>query len=521
MAVTTAAVVATAASAYGAYNQSKAQKAAARAAGQPQQSSQQQDPWAPTQPYLQDILAESQRLYQQPHQLPKYKGGGGASQTTRDLLGRLTAGPQLPERSSAGAIDRYATDQLGGDTNPYRQSLAAALGGLGGERADNRALVERLLASGQAFAPDSPAGAAGVRGSAPVYQYVSGGGYQGGGGSGAYPDAAAGSGTFARETRKMFERADNWEADPALRQQLDLMQSEAEEDFSSNRALLEARIEAGGRFGSGAHRAGLAAVTDEISEALAQARASTLTADRQAALNRAMEALGVLRAANADILASDTSRSNAATAAGASRANTEAALGLERELGLRGQDIQALSLLFGSEAGGMDTMARLSEGLDASRATAGQLGLGLGELDLGRGNLDLSYLERAAGVSGGIDARRAASADRRYQAELDQYREQGRQLDDYWRRVLGVAGTGSSSAGTQPGQYVSPGPNPWAAGIRTGLGTASELAGLWQNLGGGPAAAAGLAPMVPPYTGGGIPIANLPTGSYTSGITRI
>jgi hypothetical protein len=507
-AVTAAAtVVAAGATAYGAYSSSKAQKDAARRAASPQQTSQTSEPWAPSVPYLEEILRESQTQYQQPHKLPTYTGGGGASSQTREILDRMMAGPQVPTRTSTGALDQYATGQLGGDTNPYRQSLAAALGNVGDERSGNRDLVMQLLGGGSLgggggappaeSAPGSPAATTSWRYQAGAAR--PGGGAAGGGGGGGGGGQGYG-GLFTDQVRRFFDSANEWSPDdPLVRSALDLMQSEADEDFGANRAALESRVAAGGRLGSAAHAAGLGSIADELGEALNQGRSSFLLGDKNAAQQRALEALGYLGTAEGNILAANTSRANAASAAGASRANTEAALALERELGLRGQDIQALSLLFGSEENAIGALSEAAGQLDSSRSVAGQLALGLGEYDLGRGGLDLDYLTGAAGVSGGIDQRRGAAANARYQAELNQYNEQGRQLDDYWRRTLGIAGLGGSSQGVVPGQYVAgPSTPSWLTGLNAGLGTASSLAGLWQNAGGGASQAAGVsAPAMP------------------------
>lgn len=445
------------------------------------------------------------------------RGGRGGAPRTAGAGTAASNSPAAPPPASAEDIFREAAERgfAAGDSSTIRQgregigNVLGAAGGGGPETTGfdrynpiNDALARDLLADqedqagrdallrflaengrGSAGSAASGDGAGGSGAEARVNYAVLNPQVFGPGaaaaGAGGVPDTMAGEGFFQEQTRRFFDEPAN---DAELAALIQAMEKEVMEGHWEGLADLDAAAQGAGRFGGDTWQAARAGAQEELGEALAGQSAQVRVGDRESRRAARLAALSGVNTRDLAAMQNATQREGiaageraSAAAAGASGASAAAA----RELGLRGQDLQALGMLLDTEQFGTGTLAGLGERLSLDRlASMGMIpgleGIGLSGLDAalggGQGLLggrEIASRERIAGQQANV-ARQGMNLDAaRFNAG-----QQRQALDDYMRTILGIGGLGGTSRTT--GTNVQP-----------GLGVSTTGAALTGALGGG------------------------------------
>ena len=408
-----------------------------------------------------------------PRQLPQFHAPQ-TSGATNNILQQLM-GFEAPVAGSDAALTGFLNSALGSG-NQAQDLALGALGGVGGNRDATRDLMLSFLGGDGLFGASQ--GGGGNSGGLVVSSVPGGSGRVGGGGG-----AASGQLQFFFDDARLDPAND-----PTLQPILDAIRLEAEEDRAAALQPLIEAAEAGGRFGSGAFGSAIAGAEEEIAEATNQAIAQLLGGFGQAGLDRRLAAAQSL----GDLQNAAQARAASSAAAAGAYANQQAALDLERELGLRGQNLQLLSMLQGGDQSDMALLGQLSADQNAFLLGAGNLGLGQGQLALGQGQLGLDALGQAGGIASNIDANRMRAAQAAYQSQLRQFDQQGRDIAALIQGIGALsspnisghnAQTHSTLTGTnvQQGQQMSSG----AAALQGGLSGALSGIGLANMFSGG------------------------------------
>jgi len=310
---------------------------------------------------------------------------------------------------------------------------------------------------------------------------------------GPVPDTGRDSSFFAEQIRALFDPSRLDPAnDPTLQPYIEALRREALEGHREALADLNARAEGTGRFGGGLYQNLRTRAGEEFDEALASEIASVYLGARENALGRQMQGLGLLNARDLAAMQDATDRygidqqaASARAAAASAAAAQQAGLDLQRELGLRSQDLEAIQSLMGHQQYGLSTLAGLGQQHTQDQFTA--LGaipalqnIGLQGLDVALGgaqglvNLDQLAQQDAA-------SRRAASAQNAaLNFERSRWNEQRaqRELDSYLRTIGVIAGLGGQAV--NPGTYL-PAPSTSAATLQGLLGGASTGLGIYGS----------------------------------------
>lgn len=422
-----------------------------------------QTPYGPSVEHLNRILNEQLALYQ-----AGVPGGGGGGRQ-----------PGLSEYGQdAGDIFRRAAEQgLGAGSSPNMmlagQSLQGILGGGGatGFEGYNPILADLAGRLGN-VGLDLPTNllmdflGPGATGGGP------GGGGGGGGGGGSFrsgpagvggggivPDTGAGSGTFQRELDRIFSEEANEEEIAAV---LDSLSGDMERALYAGIRDIEARGAGAGRLGGSStdaeSQSARARYLEEMGQISAQLRYGDLEARRQARI----AALNILNSRDLAAMSDLTQRAGInSSAASAAAANATA-----RELGMRGQDLEAIMGIMQGQQFGLGTLAGLGQQLSGDRLGALSLIPGLEGVGLAGG-------QNAIASGGGLTGLEQINQQTRDRAAADaRARAAGPQnlLNDYLRTVLSISQTGGQS--TTQGTNVVPGVNisPTGAALQGGLG---------------------------------------------------
>lgn len=501
--------------AYGSYEQAKA---ANKGGTTRTDSTTTQTPYGSTLSHLDRILAEAENLYNQGPQRVGGRGGrggggggggGGAGGGVNSSQPSLDSSVALRD-NAAGIFSeaaqrgfdmrdneaaRLATGGMagilagGGATgfegyNPVLADLTGRLGGANFDRGtdilmnflgeNNRALAGTGAGSGSGAAGGSAAGSSGYPGTVGPRLTVRSPSVAGGvGGGGVVPDAT-GRGLFGTEVRKIFDEEANEEEIAAV---IDSMRGDLERSKFSSMADLEARAAGVGRFGGDSHRSDIAAANARFAEELGQISAQLRYGDLTERRNARLAALNLLNNRDVAAMSDQTARAGINASAGASRYATD----IGRELGLRGQDLDAIGMMLGHDASGLQLLAGLGGQLSGDQLAAigmapGIAGIELGGLEAalgggsGIGNLYGIDQGTRASMYGSEQAASAARASTNLQRGIYNAESGQRALDNYLRTVLPIAAAGGTV--TQQGTNVVPGQgyNTGAALAMGGLG---------------------------------------------------
>lgn len=313
--------------------------------------------------------------------------------------------------------------------------------------------------------------------------------------AGQVPDTVGGQNTFfAQQVKGLWDPATMDPANnPALAPYIAQLRKNMEEERDAALAEVGDQYAGLGMFGSSgkALEAGRARAGSD--NALANAISGAYMQDYSGAWDRRMSALNMTNQRDLGAMQDATQRygidqSASAASAGARAAaeSQQAALDLQRELGMRGQDLDAIGLMMGHDRAGLGMLAGLGDAYSGDMKWATGMAGQFNDQDMGN-------LERALSPFQSFDQQRAAAAAERsrWQSGQDalaaQRAEQERMWDyqdltaqqglfsDYLGGLgalvnLGPSSSTSSGQGSRGGGgYVDPGPGAWAAGL-TSLG---------------------------------------------------
>lgn len=340
---------------------------------------------------------------------------------------------------------------------------------------------------------------------APAYiQQMGGGGGRGSTTVGGVPvPDAAGTGLFGTEVRKFFDEPANQAELEAL---IDATNKDTERSSFRDLAQLNAAAQSGGRFGGDMWKGMSSDARRAALDAMTKTAAGVRVGDRDARRNAALAALGQVNTRDLGSLQAQTQLEIAARNAAAAGAGSAEAAALAR----RGQDLQALGMLFNNEQFNTGQLSDIGQRLSSDR-------LGSVGLIPGLEGVNLSGLGIANAAGGGLvnleqiaaqDAasRRSAGIARQgMNQQLGMFNaQQGQQgINDYLGTLLRIGGMGGTS--TTQGTNVIPGAgiNANAAGAMGAVGGFMSGYGAMSGMGFGAGAGASPAASSVPVTGAG------------------
>lgn len=313
----------------------------------------------------------------------------------------------------------------------------------------------------------------------------------GGGGSsssshsgGNVPDSTVGKGFFSQHVNELFDPSRLDPAnDPTMQPMIDNIQRESEESYWRQIADINNQSEGAGRYGGSFYQGLRAAQADEYNEALQGTLAQQYQAARNAALQRQMEALGLVNSrdiAEGQISASRDAASMSAAASGqAARYGYDAAMDSNR--------LQAMQMMLGAGQFGMQMGGNMAELMQNGQIAANQIGQGWAQIgqhgydQAGQfGQLGVGALGQLGGIYSSAAANRAQQ--QRMQEEQRRWEEgaASRDMNDLIRMMSGLDNL--SGAGDYPAYMPgSAGPAPEGFGWEDLLGSGLYGAGTYLN----------------------------------------
>lgn len=313
-----------------------------------------------------------------------------------------------------------------------------------------------------------------------------GGGYGGGGytsssSGGHIPDSTVGNKFFSQKVNALFDPSVlDPENDPTMQPMIDAIQRESEESYLRSITDLVNQAEGAGRYGGGLYQGMRAQQQDEYSEALQGTLAQQYRAARESALQRQMEALGLVN--TRDISEGQIAAQLEAANMAASASGANARLGYDAEMD--SHRLQAMQMMLGAGQFGMQMGGNMAELMQNGQIAANQIGQGWAQI--GQHGYDQSAQFGQLGLGamgqlGGIysDAASARAAQERLAEQRRQWDEgaQSRDINDMIRLMTGLSDLGGYND-QMPYMPSSPGPSPdgfnWGdllGSISGGLGT--------------------------------------------------
>jgi hypothetical protein len=401
----------------------------------------------------------------------------------QEKLGRITL-PEGQEEASAAARGRYLSeDEQIQQAQERKARINARLAGKDGAIEDQARYLESQGMSAEEARGRAIDSAEARERPQPV-----------GGGAGVPDTVGRSNGFFASKVKELWDPATMDPANnPALAPYIEQLRKNMAEERDAALAEVGDQYAGLGMFGSSgkALEAGRARAGSD--NALANAISGAYMQDYSGAWDRRMSALNMTNQRDLGAMQDATQRygidqSASAASAGARAAaeSQQAALDLQRELGMRGQDLDAIGLMMGHDRAGLGMLAGLGDAYSGDMKWATGMAGQFNDQDMGN-------LERALSPYQSFDQQRAAAAAERsrWQSGQDalaaQRAEQERMWDyqdltaqqglfsDYLGGLgalvnLGPSSSTSSGQGSRGGGgYVDPGPGAWAAGL-TSLG---------------------------------------------------
>lgn len=436
----------------------------------------------------------------------------GPDNSREGLIGRLADGPSGPDVDALrGFGDRVMDPGYRG--NAVQTDLQGRMGGVTLDRAGSH--FDRWVGSPESYYGDGgqreqssagqSSGAYGSPGSA-----TSRGTAHGGGGSrptagqsfgyGYAPGERRSSGRQGGAQAEMDFFLDDARLDPAddptMQSYLDALEREALERREDDLNLVAGRYDRGGMFGSSLRALEQGGIRDDYEENLLNANAAALFGARNDALDRRLDATGMMSGAELTREQIAAQRAASASAAAASRYGTDksydlgmAGLDLERALGFRGQDIGIAQNLMSNDQFGLGMLGGIGADVaNQQMGAAGQLG---GLAQLGGGMLsDAAGLQNQFGIADAQNRtqRGIANAGRGLQRDMFNANAQFGHLNDYLSLFMGPGATFGQRNTTGPNPYLGAAGavgNPWVAGLGAGASTFAGAANAGAFRGGG------------------------------------
>ncbi len=352
-----------------------------------------------------------------------------------------------------------------------RDFLGPAGGGTGGSPSD-RATMARLARGGTSYQQSNAGG---------------GGGMVGGG---MVPDTVGQRDSFfAEQAKKFFDPSRLDPAnDPTLQPYIEAMRKENAQNLYASLQDLSARAEGAGAYGSGLYRAMDSAAREQGMESMDQAIAQAMMGSRGQSLEAQQNILGLTNNRDIAEMQNWTQRYGIDQAAASAGAGAGAAAADAAE----GRRLQAISMMMQGSQYGLGMQGNMAELMSQNQLGALQAGLGYGQLGmegyntaLNGGQLGLGSLNGQFNVGQGLWQMDQANKNNNFRRMQWQDQQQQNALDSYLQILQGIGGMGSDGSQTNPGQYYPGGPDPWAAGISAGGGSAMQNYAAWQKMFGG------------------------------------
>lgn len=315
-----------------------------------------------------------------------------------------------------------------------------------------------------------------------------GGGWSGGSssvsGGGGVPDSTVGNKFFSKHINELFDPSRLDPAnDPTMQPMIDNIQRESEESYWRQIADINNQAEGAGRYGGSFYQGLRAAQADEYNEALQGTIAQQYQAARNAALQRQMEALGLVN--SRDIAEGQISASRDAASASAGAAGYSARLGYDAQMDAN--RLQAMQMMLGAGQFGMQMGGNMAELMQNGQIAANQIGQGWAQIgqhgydQAGQfGQLGVGALGQLGGIYSSAAANRAQQ--QRMQEEQRRWEEgaASRDMNDLIRMMSGLDNL--SGAGDYPAYMPgSVGPAPEGFGWEDLLGSGLYGAGTYLN----------------------------------------
>jgi hypothetical protein len=432
----------------------------------------------------------------------KKKGGGGGSGMPAGY-DQVTSGINTWNNNfnqwAGDAIDYGQNNQWAESAKPWNDSM------LSGDMATNP-WMSRLygqtegldMDQGLGYLNDYLAGKPGGQSGGGSGSLRSKGLGGGGGGStyrssssgGHVPDSTVGKGFFSEHINELFDPSRLDPAnDPTMKPMIDNIQRESEESYWRAVTDLTNQAEGAGRYGGGLYQGMRSQHADEYHEALQGTMAAQYQHARDAALQRQMEALGLVN--QRDMHEGSLAAQLEAAGMSAAASGNSARLGFDAQMDAN--RLQAIQMMLGAGQFGMQMGGNMAEVMQNGQLGAAQLGQGWANIgqhgydQAGQfGELGLAGLGQLGSIYGNAEQQRLQR--QRMQEDQRRWNEgaAGRDMNDLIRMMTGLDNL--SGAGDMPGYMPgSSGAEPegfnWddiLGGILGGVGTSFNM----QNQGG-------------------------------------
>lgn len=318
----------------------------------------------------------------------------------------------------------------------------------------------------------------------------------GGGQGGVPPDTVGGSDSFfAQQVKGLWDPSAMDPANnPALAPYIEQLTRRMNEQKQAQLDQVSDQYAGLGGFGSSGKALEAARTRSGADDALASALAGVYMEDYGNAWNRRMQGLDMTNTRDLAAMGDLTTRygidqSTAAqrdAAAAASGAQLQA-MEMQRELGMRGQDLEAIGMMLGHDRAGLGMLAGLGDAFGEDMRWATGAAGSFRDQDMGMLERAMSPFEsfdrERAGAASARAAAAAQQAERERMWDYQDLTAQGNLFGDYLKGLGALVDlgpqkqVGSGTGGRGGGGYVNPGPGAWAAGLSSLGGNLMQLYG--------------------------------------------
>jgi len=277
-----------------------------------------------------------------------------------------------------------------------------------------------------------------------------GGGYGGGGssssshsGGGSVPDSTVGKGFFSQHINELFDPSVLDPAnDPTMKPMIDAIQRDAEKGYWRSATDLANQAEGAGRYGGGLYQGMRQQGNETYNNALQSTLAQQYSQARNAALQRQMEALGLVN--TRDISEGQINAQRDAASMSAAASGQAAKYGYDAEMD--SHRLQAMQMMLGAGQFGMQMGGNMAELMQNGQIAANQIGQGWAQIgqhgydQAGQfGQLGLGGLNTLGGIYG--DAASQRLAQQRFAEQQRQWNEGAgsRDINDMIRMMTGLS----------------------------------------------------------------------------------
>lgn len=298
-------------------------------------------------------------------------------------------------------------------------------------------------------------------------------------GSANIPDSTVGQGFFSQHINELFDPAVLDPANnPTIQPMVDAFSNEALQDYWRSVADLTNMAEGAGRYGGGSYQAMRGQAQDQFNEATQQTLAGIYMKDREDALQRQMDALGLVNTRdisqgqiNAQL---EAARMQQAQASAASAAQLQAAREANR--------LNAIGMMLDAGQFGMTMGGNMAQLMSQNQANAGQLGLGFAQLGLegyntaaNYGQLGLGAMNQLGNIYGNAASNRLAQQQ---MAEEQRRYEQQQPIRDITSLIDIMQGLNTMGGYDYLNPYIPSSSGPTPQGFNWGDALGSIIGGM-------------------------------------------